>query len=185
MTAAARASVGAAVEPGGWWSGVLHPVESEYLALMLVVAVLAGVAATQGRSARVGPLAFMAGTFAGIVGARAGIRVPFLDAALAAGLVVGAALVFVAPPRTSRVLPLAAVLAGSLHGLSWHVADAAAAGAGATQPAGVAHLLGFVFTTLVLQAFGAIAGVAVGRSSVARRAVAVGAVAATVVLVAG
>ncbi len=175
-------SAAALVEIGGWWSGVLHPFAGHHLALMLVVAVLAGIATTQGREAWVGPLAFLAGTLVGVAAAAAGLRIPFLDGAGVVGLVVGVTLLLVPPPRMSRVLPLAAVLAGSLHGLAWHL-PGGRAGASDGLVRSTTYLLGFVFTTLVLQAFGAIAGTVVGRSRLARRAVAVGAVAATLIAV--
>ena len=76
-------------ELGGWWSGVLHPFDSNHLVLMLIVGVLAGIATTQGREPWVGPLAYVAGTFCGIAAAAVGIDIPFLDGAIVAGLVVG------------------------------------------------------------------------------------------------
>jgi len=161
---------------GSWWSGVLHPLGSDHLLLMLVVGVLAGIATTQGREAWVGPLAFVAGVFFGITAAALGLDVPFLDGALVGGLLVGVALMFAPPPRMSSVLPLAALVGGVLHGMSYHD------GRNSAHPA--LYVLGFVFTTVLLQAFGAITGTAIGRSVVARRAAAVCAAAATVVVLA-
>lgn len=163
-------------ELGGWWSGVLHPLDGHHLVLMLIVAVLAGIATTQGREPWIGPLAYVAGTFVGIAGAAAGLDVPFADGLLVAGLLVGVALMFCPPPKMSQVLPLAAVLGGLLHGLS--------ARDGADRQLAFAYVLGFVFTTVLLQAFGAIVGTLVGRSVVARRAAAVCAAAATIAVIA-
>ena len=108
-----------------------------------------------------------------------GLDVPFLDGAIIAGLVIGVVLMFTPPPRMSAVLPLAAILGGALHGLSYRHDDTSGA---STEP--VRYVLGFVFTTVLLQAFGAITGSAIGRSVVARRTVAVCAAAATVVVLA-
>jgi hydrogenase/urease accessory protein HupE len=166
-------------ELGGWWSGVLHPFDSNHLVLMLIVGVLAGIATTQGREPWVGPFAYLVGTFVGIVAAAAGLEMPFLDGAIIAGLVIGVVLMFTPPPRMSAVLPLVAILGGSLHGLSYHHDDTSGA---STEP--VRYVLGFVFTTVLLQAFGAITGSSIGRSVVARRTVAVCAAAATVVVLA-
>lgn len=168
-------------ELGGWWSGVLHPFDSNHLVLMLIVGVLAGIATTQGREPWVGPFAYLVGTFVGIVAAAAGLDVPFLDGAIIAGLVVGVVLMFTPPPRMSAVLPLAAILGGALHGLSYrHAGDTV--GGSSTEP--VRYVLGFIFTTVLLQAFGAITGSSIGRSVAARRTVAVCAAAATVVVLA-
>jgi hydrogenase/urease accessory protein HupE len=46
-------------ELGGWWSGVLHPFDSNHLVLMLIVGVLAGIATTQGREPWIGPFAYL------------------------------------------------------------------------------------------------------------------------------
>jgi urease accessory protein len=156
---------------GGWWSGVLHPLESYHLVLMLMVGVLAGIATTQGREPWVGPLAYVAGTFIGMLAAFAGLEVPFLDGAIVAGLVVGVALMFAPPPRMSSVLPIAAALGGLLHGLSYRDPG----DRGGLAP----YVMGFLFTTVLLQAFGAITGSVIGRSVAARRTVAVCAAAAT------
>ncbi len=163
-------------ELGGWWSGVLHPLDEHHLVLMLVVGVLAGIATTQGREPWIGPLAFIGGTLLGIAGAAAGLDVPFLEGALVGGLVVGVALMFAPPPRMSTVLPLASLVGGTLHGLSYR-GDVSTA-----DP--VLYVLGFVFTTVLLQSFGAITGSAIGRSVAARRAAAVCAAAATVAVLA-
>ncbi len=163
-------------ELGGWWSGVLHPFDGAHLVLMLIVGVLAGVASTQGREPWVGPFAYVLGSLAGILAAAIGVEVPFLDGAIIAGLVVGVGLMFAPPPRISAVLPLAAVLGGALHGLSYR--DGATS---TTDP--VLYVLGFVFSTVLLQAFGAITGSVVGRSVAARRTVAVCAAAAAAVVV--
>jgi hydrogenase/urease accessory protein HupE len=166
-------------ELGGWWSGVLHPFDSNHLVLMLIVGVLAGIATTQGREPWVGPFAYLVGTFVGIVAAAAGLEMPFLDGAIIAGLVIGVVLMFTPPPRISAALPLVAVLGGALHGLSYRHDETSGA---STEP--VRYVLGFVFTTVLLQAFGAITGSSIGRSVVARRTVAVCAAAATVVVLA-
>ncbi len=163
-------------ELGGWWSGVLHPFDSSHLVLMLVVGVLAGIASTQGREPWVGPFAYVVGTFVGIIAAAIGIEVPFLDGAIVAGLFIGVVLMLAPPPRMSTVLPLAAVVGGVLHGLSYRHDDKAGGA--------VWYVLGFVFATVLLQTFGAIMGSAIGRSVAARRSVAVCAAAATVVILA-
>lgn len=163
-------------ELGGWWSGVLHPFDGHHVVLMLVVALLAGVATTQGREPWVGPVAYVGGTFFGVAAAAAGVDVPFLDGALVAGLLVGVVLMFAPPPKMSQVLPLAAVLGGLLHGLS--VRDLP------DRDLSLSYALGFVFTTVLLQAFGAIVGSVVGRSVAARRTLAVCAAAATVAVIA-
>ena len=163
-------------ELGGWWGGVLHPFDGSHLVLMLIVGVLAGIATTQGREPWVGPLGYLAGTFAGITAAAVGANLPFLDGAIIAGLIVGVVLMFAPPPRISAVLPLATVLGGVLHGLSYR--DGVTTG---TDPA--LYVLGFVFSTVLLQAFGAITGSTVGRSVAARRTVAVCAAAAAAAVV--
>ena len=76
----------------------------------------------------------------------------------------------------SAVLPLAAVLGGLLHGLSYHD--------GGPSNGPVLYVFGFVFTTVLLQAFGAITGSVIGRSVAARRTVAVCAAAATLAVLA-
>ncbi|MFN8021062.1 MAG: HupE/UreJ family protein [Acidimicrobiales bacterium] len=160
---------------GGWWSGVLQPFDGARLVLMLVVAMLAGIATTQGREPWIGPLAFVAGTVTGILGALAGLHVPFLDGTLFTALVVGVALLFVSPPRVSRVLPIAALLGGVVHGLSYRH--------GVTGDHGATYVAGFFFTTMLLQAFGAIVGSLAGRSVAARRTIAVCAAAAAIAVV--
>ena len=169
-------SNGVVTDLGGWWSGVLHPFDGHHVVLMLVVALLAGVATTQGREPWIGPIAYVGGTFFGIAAAAVGIEVPFIDGALMAGLVVGVALMFTPPPRMSQVLPLAAVLGGVLHGLSARDLP--------ERDLSVSYALGFTFTTVLLQAFGAIVGSVVGRSVAARRTIAVCAAAATVAVIA-
>jgi hydrogenase/urease accessory protein HupE len=163
-------------ELGGWWSGVLHPFDGHHVVLMLIVAALAGIAATQGREPWVGPVAFVGGTFFGVAAAGAGIAIPFIDGAIGAGLLVGVALMFAPPPKMSQVLPLAAVLGGVLHGLSTRDLP--------TRPLTASYVLGFLFTTVLLQAFGAIVGSLIGRSVAARRVLAVGAAAATAAVIA-
>jgi len=163
-------------ELGGWWSGVLHPFDSSHLVLMLVVGVLAGIASTQGREPWVGPFAYVVGTLAGIIAATFGIEVPFLDGAIVAGLFIGVVLMLAPPPRMSAVLPLAAVVGGVLHGLSFRHEG--------NDGDPMLYVLGFVFTTVLLQTFGAITGSVIGRSVAARRTVAVCAGAAAVVILA-
>ena len=161
---------------GGWWSGVLQPLASDHILLMLVVGVLAGIATTQGREAWVGPFVFLAGVLFGISAAALGADVPFLGGALVGGLLIGVALMFAPPPKMSSVLPIAALVGGALHGMSYHD--------GGTSGDPLMYVLGFVFTTVLLQAFGAITGTAIGRSVVARRTAAVCAAAAAVVVLA-
>jgi hydrogenase/urease accessory protein HupE len=161
---------------GGWWSGVLHPFDGQPLVLMLVIALLAGIATTQGREPWIGPLAFVAGTVTGICGALAGLHLPFLDGTLLTALAVGVVLLFAPPPKVSRALPVAAVLGGIVHGLTYRH--------GVSTDHGGAYVLGFCFTTVLLQAFGAIVGSMVGRSVAARRAVAICAAAAAIAAVA-
>jgi hydrogenase/urease accessory protein HupE len=83
---------------------------------------------------------------------------------------------FSPPPKMSQVLPLAAVLGGLLHGLSTRDLP--------TRPLTASYVLGFLFTTVLLQAFGAIVGSLIGRSVAARRVLAVGAAAATAAVIA-
>ncbi|MEZ5224075.1 MAG: HupE/UreJ family protein [Ilumatobacteraceae bacterium] len=161
---------------GGWWSGVLHPFDGPHLVLMLVVALLAGVATTQGRESWVGPSAWIVGTMLGIAGAAAGVRLPFVDGALMAALLVAVALMFAPPPKVSQVLPLAALLGGAMHGLSY--LD------GSRDDHTVVYAIGFVFTTVLLQTFGAIVGTAVGRSPAMRRLLGVAAAAGALVVAA-
>ena len=161
---------------GGWWSGVLHPFDGSHLVLMLVLAMLAGIATTQGREPWIGPLAFVVGTVSGILAALAGLHLPFLEGVLLTSLVVGVVLLFAPPPKVSRALPVAAMLGGVVHGVSYRH--------GVTGDHGATYVLGFFFTTTLLQAFGAIVGSMIGRSVVARRTVAVCAAAAAIAVIA-
>jgi urease accessory protein len=154
-------------EIGGWWAGVLHPFEgADHLVTMLIVGVLAGIAVHEGREAWLAPVTFIIGMFAGITAAAVGLAVPGIEGAIGGALVVAVALLFVSPPRMSAVLPIAAVVGGALHGVSYRTG-------GVAEGSATAYIAGFVFTTCVLQSFGALVGTAVGRSSVARRAFAV------------
>ena len=146
----------------GWWSGVLHPMESpDQLLTMLLVGLLGGVAVRAGRSSFTLPAVFVIGLLGwGLIGVGIDRRFdsqPVLYALVAVLTV----LLFVNPRFTGIVAPVVVLASGALHGLS-HSTDANHA----ARP--VAYAAGFVFTSGLLLAVGAIVGAAIGHAMKAR-----------------
>jgi urease accessory protein len=142
---------------GGWWAGVLHPMEAaDHLITMLLVGLLGGLAVRAGRSSWTLPAMFAVSVGAfGLVGLA--LHHAFdIDTALFALAAVLGVMVVVHPRRTRVVAPFVVVVSGALHGLA-HSTDAA----GTSRPFG--YVAGFTFTGGLLLAVGAIVGSAVGR----------------------
>jgi urease accessory protein len=142
---------------GGWWSGVLHPMEGpDHLVTMLLVGLLGGLAVRVGRSSWTLPTAFGLSMAAfGLIGSAVD-RAFDVDPALIALAGVLGALVFVHPRRTAIAAPVVVVLSGALHGLA-HSNDMA----GISRPVG--YVAGFTFTAGLLLIVGAIVGATTGR----------------------
>src|SRR5215218_10130776 len=149
---------------GGWWAGVLHPMEvAHHLVTMLLVGLLGGLAVRAGRSSWTLPATFVVAVsgFALIAGAFG--RRPFdVDAVLIVMAVVLAVLVFVHPRRTGAGGLVAVSVSGALLGMA-HGTD----GSGSSRP--VAYAAGFTFTGGLLLAVGAIVGATIGRALRGRR----------------
>jgi urease accessory protein len=143
---------------GGWWAGVLHPMEApDHLVTMLLVGLLGGLAVRAGRSSWTLPAIFVASMAGfGLIGVALD-RSFDLDAVLIVLAVVLGAMVFVHPRRTRVVALIVVVASGALHGLA-HSNDAL----GSSRP--LAYVAGFNFTGGLLLAVGAIVGATTGRA---------------------
>jgi urease accessory protein len=142
---------------GGWWSGVLHPMEGpDHLVTMLLVGLLGGLAVRAGRSSWTLPTAFAISMAAfGPIGTALDWSVD-LDPALIVLAALLGVMVVVHPRRTTFVAPVVVVLSGSLHGLA-HSNDME----GISRPIG--YMAGFTFTAGLLLIVGAIVGATAGR----------------------
>ena len=148
---------------GGWWDGVLHPMESpDHLITMLLVGLLGGLAVRANRSSWTLPTIFaLAMAASGLIGSALD-RSFDLDTAMIALAGVLGVMLFVHPRRTTIVAPVAVVLSGVLHGLA-HSTDIA----GLSRPVG--YVAGFTFTAGLLLIVGAIVGSTTGRWMRSRR----------------
>jgi urease accessory protein len=158
--------------PGGFMSGVLHPLTgTDHLMAMLAVGLWA--AALDGRAIWSLPLAFVAALAAGGVAGVAGLQLPLVEPMILASVVV-----FGVASAIALRLPMTAALAGTavfgfVHGLA-HGAEAT--GTFAT------FATGFVLASLALH----VAGLLIGRIPVLPRALGAGvAVAGVALAVAG
>jgi urease accessory protein len=148
---------------GGWWAGVIHPMEApDHLITLLLVGLLGGLAVRAGRQSWTLPTLFAVPMIGfGLIGV-AFDRAFDLDPLLIAIAVVLGAMLFVHPRRTVVVAPVVAALSGALHGLA-HSNDAR----GTSRP--LVFVAGFAFTATLLLVVAAIVGSATGRSLLARR----------------
>lgn len=135
--------------------GLAHPFGIDHLLAMVAVGVWSAAALPAGRRAA-GPIAFLAAMAAGAGLAMAGVALPFVEAGVAASLLVfGAMLAFATRVPAGAGLALIAA-AASLHGFAH----------GAELPAGASlagYALGFLATTALLHGGG------VGLGGVLRR----------------
>jgi len=130
----------------GFLAGIEHPFGFDHLLAMVAVG-LWSAAALQGARRWLGPLVFLALMSVGAAAGAAGFALPFVDAAIAASvLLLGAMLVFARQlPPALGLLMIAA--SASLHGLSH----------GSEIPAGAgfaAYAAGFLLTTALLHLSG-------------------------------
>lgn len=150
MAAPAVAHTG--LPAGGAWDGLMHPFTGfDHLLAMVAVGVVA-VGARAGRVAWPAPAGFVLGMVGGGLAGVAGVDVPFVEAAIAASIVLLGLWILAAVHTSGWWLVLPAIVIGAAHGL----AHGAELPSGATP---LAYVAGFVSATVVLH----LAGIGVGH----------------------
>jgi urease accessory protein len=133
-----------------WMEGLLHPFGVDHLLAMVAVGVWS-VQALPGARAWLGPAAFMLALMGGALVGGSGWTIPWVEAAIAASVVVFGVMLMIAYRPLPRTLGLGLIAMGAwLHGL--------AHGTEAPPTDFVGYAAGFLLTTLALH----LGGVAVG-----------------------
>jgi hydrogenase/urease accessory protein HupE len=149
---------------GGWWVGVLHPVEAfDDVMTIVLVGLLGGLAVRAGRSSWTLPTVFVVvSVVAGWSAARLDSSFDVRPALVVVSVVL--ALCCVVESRHTAVVGSAAVLVAAVVAGVGHGADRS----GHTRP--VTFAAGLLFTSGLILTVGAIIGSSIGRWALARRA---------------